>query len=287
MAARRFTRIGRPASIALGTVIVALLVTLLMAGTALAAKPAKPTAKSPMGTVSTPKPTFKWSKAAHASAYEVRVYSGAKQLLKKTGITALSWKSTTALPKNAGLTWKVRGSSSAAKGAWSASAAFKVSLAIGDAYGGGKVAYVLKSGDPGYDALVTHGLIAAKTDLGTGVQWYNGSYVATGATGTALGTGSSNTDAIIAVQGAPVTNYAAGVAHAYKGGGYSDWYLPSKDELNKLYLSQAVIGGFGPHYYWSSSEADANTAWYQAFDINTQYANPKTSPSWVRAVRSF
>ena len=287
MAASRFTHISRPASITLGATLMALLAALLLAGTALAATPAKPTAKAPTGTISTAKPTFKWSKAARATKYEVRVNNGSKQVLKKTGITKLSWKSSTALPKNVGLTWKVRGRDAAGNGAWSKSLTFKVALAIGGAYQGGKIAYILKSGDPGYVAGQTHGLIAATADQSTGIRWYKGSYIATGATATALGTGLANTNTIIAAQGATATSYAAGLARAYKGGGHTDWYLPSKDELNKLYLHQAAIGGFGPHYYWSSSESDANTAWNQAFDLSSQYANPKSSPSWVRAVRSF
>jgi hypothetical protein len=287
MAARRFTHIARPASIALGAALMAVFATLLLAGAALAATPGTPTAKAPKGTIASAKPTFTWSKAARATRYEVRVYKGSTLLLKKTGITTLSWKASTALPKNVSLAWKVRAGNAAGHGAWSNTLKFKVALAIGNSYGGGKVAYILKSGDPGYVAGQTHGLIAAKADQSTGARWYNGSYVVTGATGTALGTGLANTDAIIAVQGAPAASYAAGVARAYNGGGRTDWYLPSKDELNKLYLRQAAIGGFGPHYYWSSSEYDAISAWNHAFDINTQYANPKASPSYVRAVRSF
>jgi hypothetical protein len=287
MTARSFARAGRPMSILLGAALVALLTVMLLAGTAVATKPAAPTAKSPSGTISTATPTFTWSKVLHATKYEVRVYSGSQQVLKKQGLAKPSWKSATALPTNVSLTWKVRAGNAAGNGAWSTSLAFTVAPSIGDVYQGGKIAYILENGDPGYDPLVTHGLIAATADQSTGVQWYNGSYVATGATGTALGTGSANTDAIIAAQGTPVGGYAAGVARAYRGGGYTDWYLPSKDELNELFLHQAAIGGFGPHYYWSSSEYDANTAWNQAFDLSSQYANPKTSPSWVRAVRAF
>jgi len=246
-----------------------------------------PTAKAPTGTIASATPTFTWSKASSATKYEVRVYNGGAQVLKKTGLTKASWKSTTALPKNVDLTWKVRAGNAAGNGAWSGSLPFKVALAIGDVYQGGKIAYVLKPADPGYVAEQTHGLIAAPADRATGLRWYNGSDVVTGASGTALGTGLANSDAIVAVQGAPAASYAAGWARAFKGGGYSDWYLPSKDELNELFLNQAAIGGFGPNYYWSSSELDAGTAWTQAFDLSSQYAYAKNGPSYVRAVRSF
>lgn len=53
-----------------------------------------------------------------------------------------------------------------------------------------------------------------------------------GAIGTAIGTGFSNTNTIITSQGIIATNYAAGLVRAYTGGGYTDWYLPSKEELN-------------------------------------------------------
>ncbi len=177
-------------------------------------------------------------------------------------------------------------------GAWTnmsgGTATGTISLSIGDNYQGGKVAYILVSGDPGYDANTPHGLIAATSDQSTGIRWYNGSFITTGATGTALGTGLSNTNAIISSQGVTATSYAAGLARAYTGGGYTDWYLPSKDELNKLKINRVAIGGFASTYYWTSTEADGNQAWDQPFyDDAPQEKYNKSYPDYVRAIRAF
>ena len=174
-------------------------------------------------------------------------------------------------------------------------------LVVGDFYGGGVVFYIFAQGDTDYVLGETHGLIAAVEDQSSDIRWYNGSYVTTGATGTAVGTGSANTNAIIAEQGATTTSYAAGLAWAYNGGGHTDWFLPSKDELNKMYLKQTDINttasansgsNFANSYYYSSTENSNVRAWIQNFDTGFnppgyQTVSLKVYPFNVRAVRAF
>jgi uncharacterized protein (TIGR02145 family) len=175
-----------------------------------------------------------------------------------------------------------------------------LTLSIGDYYQGGKVFYILVSGDPGYDANVQHGLIAATSDQGIVIPWFYGYYPpTTGATGLAIGTGSSNTTAIITSQSYSGGSWAAKLCRDFRGGGYTDWYLPSKDEIYKLYLNRKLVGGFALNLYWSSTEYDLINAWIQDFNddkggagwccgnVLGQSKLYKTNPRYVRAIRAF
>jgi len=164
---------------------------------------------------------------------------------------------------------------------------------IGDSYGGGIVFYVFQSGDPGYINGETHGLITAPEDQSSGIQWNNGSYETTGATETALGSGKLNTEKIIETQ--QTGNYAARLCYDLVLNGYDDWYLPSKDELEKLHLNRTKISNLcNGCYYWSSSEqSDDNTqgwaqfTYYYRTSSGFQSIYDKVSELPVRAIRSF
>ena len=82
---------------------------------------------------------------------------------------------------------------------------------------------------------------------------------------------------------------AAHVATSYNGGGKSDWFLPSKNELAQLYSQKTVVGGFVEvKSYWSSSENLASTASGQHFGTGTQSsALLKSTTHHVRPVRAF
>jgi len=158
---------------------------------------------------------------------------------------------------------------------------------VGELYGDGVVFWVNHTGN--------HGLICSLNDIhsGSGAQWYNGSYTTTGATSDF--DGASNTTAIIVNQGAGT--YAAQICANYSTANTSagDWYLPSIDELNKIYNAKYEINkalntnSFTRDSYWSSTEYTSNSAWKYKFYYG--YSNRSSKDLFngfgVRAVRAF
>jgi hypothetical protein len=110
-------------------------------------------------------------------------------------------------------------------------------------------------------------------------------------TGKEIGSGRRNTQIIIGrLNALDETRKAAQLCSSLNCGGKTDWFLPSKDELNLMYrnLKNVGIGGFSDDQYWSSSQDDKEDAWYQRFsDGNQNNRYFKYTARLVRAVRAF
>lgn len=137
---------------------------------------------------------------------------------------------------------------------------------LGDYTEGGIVGYILQLGDAGYDPDVQHGIVVAMDDQSTGIAYCNGSIVASGATATAIGSGSTNTATIVSVYGDG--NYAAKICYDLSANGFSDWFLPCVDELNAICQNTSTIntslianGGaaFASAEYFNSTDCCGNS----------------------------
>lgn len=179
---------------------------------------------------------------------------------------------------------------------------------VGDELGGGIVFWV--------NTNKSHGLIACKTNVGTSTEQFGPEVAPTDAAGTstALGTGLSNTEKIVskmeqlrAVYGWPEwqnVKIAAELCMEFsitdKGLTYTDWFLPSRDELIELFKVKSILATKGypipKNNYWTSSEAeDSNSAGWSAYYVNFYeetniIAGPVSKSMWkigVRPIRSY
>ncbi len=127
-------------------------------------------------------------------------------------------------------------------------------------------------------------LEAAPADLSTMYAWCNnGSQDTLGARALTIGTGQSNTTAIIG----SCTSGAANAADAFTVNGASDWYLPSLDELTQMYNNKALVGQFDTTIaYWTSSEDSTSAAKTILFGTGAVGANTKLASYKVRPIRS-
>ncbi len=176
-------------------------------------------------------------------------------------------------------------------GVSSATTLIQALLYPGMSYQGGIFFYLYQPGDSGYVAGELHGLIAAPFDQSNSAGW-GCDETFLGGTSTTIGKGLANTTLI--VNGCSYTEnpHAAQVCAALVLNGYSDWYLPSKEELNQLFLQKAAVGGFHDKQYWSSSECDAKNAW-SVFMYSGEWSPtikmriPYSTFNNTRAIRSF
>jgi hypothetical protein len=109
-----------------------------------------------------------------------------------------------------------------------------------------------------------------------------------GASETGIGTGATNSQVIADYLRNGEADRAVQLCDDLVLNGYDDWFLPSKDELNQLYRTGAAVGGLASDYYWSSSEYDSFTVWFQSFSDGHQGNNGlKYGVQRVRPVRGF
>jgi hypothetical protein len=154
-------------------------------------------------------------------------------------------------------------------------------LALGLFYQGGLIYYI--------DGTNQHGLICAEADQGSMLRWGCSSKKITGATGTEVGKGPINTAAILADCSEPGT--AADVCSKLTLNGYSDWFLPSTDELVLMHtnLKTKGLGDFGSKQYWTSTQSASDDKFAQVVrfdDGGTQFGG-KDNMTNVRAARAF
>ena len=134
----------------------------------------------------------------------------------------------------------------------------------------------------------------APVDVQVQRSWSTGanqSIAVTGADGTAIGTGAQNTIDIVAQSGNVAATSAAVYCSDLVYGGKSDWFLPSKDELNQMYVNRVALNtSFNTTVnYWSSSEANSTDVWYNEFFLGlaSSFGGYKYFSLYVRPVRSF
>ncbi len=104
--------------------------------------------------------------------------------------------------------------------------------------------------------------------------------------------GSANTDVIVAITLSSQGGYHAAARYCHKlvYGGYDDWHLPNRYELNLMYTNRSVLPGLNDSgfYYWSSTELNSNNAWVQRLSDGYQhYTGSKNYLRLVRCVRRF
>jgi len=154
----------------------------------------------------------------------------------------------------------------------------------GKTYQGGLIFYL--------NTTTGSGLVVTPSDIGK-VVWGCFGIEISGADGTDIGTGQQNTLDILT--GCSEAGIAARLCADLSLGGYDDWHLPSRDELNNLSANAEAVANSGEDFlvgqgYWSSTEGagGANFAYTQDISSPASAGNfSKTDSRPVRAVRAF
>jgi hypothetical protein len=162
------------------------------------------------------------------------------------------------------------------------------SLIAGTSYLGGKIAYIFQSGDAGYIAGETHGFIIMEHKMGmTAVFGTDGTYYSNGGTSTGFGTGMQNTRSLASKSWANFAKYIYNVSYH----GYSDWYVPSFEEWNKIGPNWRYLG-IPDGTFHASSEYSSNSYFFSAY-VSYGYlsastgSGSKSSANDIIGIRNF
>jgi hypothetical protein len=189
---------------------------------------------------------------------------------------------------NAGTTYYIRAYATNAAGTgYGAQVSFNTSsIALGVSYLGGKIAYIFQAGDVGYVTGQTHGFIIMNHAMGIQVRYSNnGAYSNTSMN---FGTGKNNTSLLFNLTTTELN--AAKYVYNVLYDGYSDWYIPSYYEWNKIAPAWTQLGLADGNYH-SSSERDSGYYFTMAFfGGGTSYQSRqsvKTDNAGVIGIRKF
>lgn len=142
--------------------------------------------------------------------------------------------------------------------------------------------------DKGFFSSGWQFLEASPTDVTSAGEWGCNGFYFFGADNTSIGGGELNTTQIVA--NCTTLGIGAELCFNLSLGGFSDWFLPSKQELNQMYLNLYLnsLGNMAPAIYMTSNQTAPAAAWYQDFSSGTQVQfNKGTSSYYVRAIRAF
>jgi len=159
---------------------------------------------------------------------------------------------------------------------------------IGDTGPGGGIVFLLASG--GGNGLNYEIAQQAAGGYNNSALWCDlTNTTIAGARGTAIGTGRQNTTDMLA----GCSSGAAYVANSYSNNGFSDWFLPSKDELSnaRLTVRPALLaaGWGGAERVWTSTEDPTWTygAWFIGMDSYSNANDGKGQSYRILPVRTF
>ena len=171
---------------------------------------------------------------------------------------------------------------------------------IGTEMEGGLLAYVFTSADAGYVAGEVHGIVVASEDLSTEPQWGCRGALVDG-TSREIGSGRANTTSVAAFHDNLPDYYnnprqchnandgtvAAKLAEDAVINGFSDWFIPTRDEALILFENRESLGGFSSEDYWSSCESNRQNACAMSFVTGAAFSANKNHHKKIRLIRYF